>query len=216
MKKIIIFGSGKHWLVIFHEIINLKKYNILGFIDPTKEKVKVINYKNRIYYNLGKINKKLISKYSNICGVIAIGNSNIRRKIVNKVRNISKSFKWEKIISKHATINNNVKIGKGSMICSNTLICNNTIIGDHCLINSSSSIDHDNVIDDFANIGPGVVTGGNVHIKKNAFIGIGSVIKDNVNIGENTIVWGNSYVTKDCQKNSMYFGTPAKKVKSLT
>ena len=39
MKKIIIFGSGAHAKVIFHEIQNLKKYKILGFVDETKKKI---------------------------------------------------------------------------------------------------------------------------------------------------------------------------------
>lgn len=215
MKKIVIFGSGYHAQVIFHEIINLKKYKILGFIDETKKKIVVVRYKNKKYYNFGNISQLLNSKYHNIRGIIGIGNNYIREKIFNKVNKINKSFKWEKIISKNAIINNNVKIGDGSMICSNVLVCNNTIIGNHCLINSSSSIDHDNTLEDFSSVGPGVITGGNVIIKKNSFIGIGSTIKDNIEIGKNTTIWGNSYVTKNCLNNSTYFGTPAKKMKKL-
>ena len=30
---IIIFGSGNHAKVVFSEIINYKKYNIIGFVD---------------------------------------------------------------------------------------------------------------------------------------------------------------------------------------
>jgi len=215
MKKIVIFGSGNHAQVIFHEIINLKKYKILGFIDETKKKIVVVSHKNKKYYNLGDINQLLNSRYHNICGIIAIGNNDIRKEIFNKVNKINKFFKWEKIISKNAIINNNVKIGDGSMICSNVLICNDTVIGNHCLINSSSSIDHNNTLEDFSSIGPGAITGGNVIIKKNSFIGIGSIIKDKIEIGKNTIVWGNSYVTKNCLNNSIYFGTPAKKIKKL-
>ena len=38
MKNIVIFGSGNHAKVIFHELIKLKNYKILGFVDDTKKK----------------------------------------------------------------------------------------------------------------------------------------------------------------------------------
>ena len=49
MKKILILGSGSHSKVIFSEIINLKKYKIIGFIDENKKKnKKIISYKKKI------------------------------------------------------------------------------------------------------------------------------------------------------------------------
>lgn len=215
MKKIVIFGSGSHAKVIFYEIINLGKYEILGFVDDTKTKILVTSYRNKKYYNLGRVDQFFTSSQSNVYGIIGIGDNNVRKKIFNKVNKIDKSFKWATIISKNATINNNVKIGNGSMICSNVLINNNTTIGNHCLINSSSSIDHDSYFEDFSSTGPGVITGGNVFVMKNSFIGIGSVIKNNIKIGKNTIIWGNSYITKNCSGNAIYTGTPAKKIKKL-
>ena len=42
MDKIVIFGSGDHSKVIFSEIIKLKKFNFLGFVDDFKKKGEVI------------------------------------------------------------------------------------------------------------------------------------------------------------------------------
>ena len=50
--------------------------------------------------------------------------------------------------------------------------------------------------------------------KKNTYIGIGTVIKHGVGIGKNTVIGGNSFVNKKCLNNSLYFGTPVKKIKS--
>ena len=56
MKNIIIFGSGGHAKVILSEIVKLKKYKIIGFIDPKIKKGKiVIKIKNKIFKNLGKL-----------------------------------------------------------------------------------------------------------------------------------------------------------------
>ena len=34
-----------------------------------------------------------------------------------------------------------------------------------------------------------------------------------IKIGENTVIGGHSFVNKDCKKNSIYFGVPAKKIR---
>ena len=62
-KNIVIFGSGSHSKVVFSEIIKLKNYNILGFIDDfSKKGEKIINYKNINYFNLGGIKNFLKKK----------------------------------------------------------------------------------------------------------------------------------------------------------
>ena len=38
MKKILIIGSGGHAKVILSEIIQIKEYRIIGFIDEFKKK----------------------------------------------------------------------------------------------------------------------------------------------------------------------------------
>ena len=40
---------------------------------------------------------------------------------------------------------------------------------------------------------------------------MGSIIKNNINISNDTIVGFSSLVNKDCDRNSVYWGSPAKK-----
>ena len=214
MKKIVIFGSGCHAKVVFSEIMRLKNYNFLGFVDDLSAKgKKVIRLENKNYSNLGKIND--LRNKKNICGVIGVGSSILRKKICDEINSKLKNFKFENIISKNSIVDKNVKFGKGNVIISNSVINTGTILGNHCLINTSSSIDHDNIFEDFAGTGPGVVTGGKVKVGKMSYIGIGSVIKNTINIGKNTFIGGSSFVNKNCSSNSLYFGVPAKKIKNL-
>ena len=37
MNKIVIFGSGNHAKVIFSEVIKLKKFKFIGFVDDLKK-----------------------------------------------------------------------------------------------------------------------------------------------------------------------------------
>ena len=67
MNKIVIFGSGGHAKVIFSEVIKLKKFKFLGFIDNFKKKGEVIiSLKKKNYYNLGSINEVIKKKKINL------------------------------------------------------------------------------------------------------------------------------------------------------
>ena len=214
MKKIYIFGSGNHAKVILSEILDLKKYSVLGFIDDYKKKnTLILTYNKKKYFNLGKIRDFKKKNLKNILGVVAIGDINFRKKIIKKVEINLPSIKWATIISKNAIVKKNTYIGPGSMIISNTVINVGTKIGKHCLINTSSTIDHDNIIKNFSSTGPGLITGGNVIVDEMSYLSIGSVIKNNINIGRNTIIGACSYINKNCNSNSVYYGVPGKKIR---
>ena len=84
---------------------------------------------------------------------------------------------------------------------------------DKSVINTNSSIGHDCNFSNFSSCGPKVAVGGNVFVGNSAFLGIHSTINHNIKIGENTVIGGHSFVNKDCKKNSIYFGVPAKKIR---
>tara|TARA_B110000967_G_C18818349_1_gene527338 strand:+ start:150 stop:773 length:624 start_codon:yes stop_codon:yes gene_type:complete len=201
--NLIIFGNGLHANVVVDELDRLKKYKILGKVN-IKNKIK---YKNKIF-NIKDFCKKF--KKNKIKGIVAIGDNKIRRDIVYKVERMMPNFKWETLISKNSIISKKTKIGEGSMIISGTVINTNSKIGKHCLINTRSIIDHDNTWEDFSSSGPGVSSAGSVKIKKNSHVGIGSTIKEKIIIGENTLIGAHSFVNKNCKKNSIYYGVPAK------
>ena len=214
MINIVIFCSGDQAKIVFSEIVKYKKYKILGFVDETKKRGTLITeHLNKKYYTIGKISENIGGK-NNLKGIIANGLNFKRQKIYKDIIKIDKNFKFETIISKNAVINSNVSIGDGTLIVSGAIINYGTKIGNHCIINTSSSIDHDNFFEDFSSVGPGVITGGHVIIRKNSFIGTGSTIKQKVEIKSNTVVGAKSFVNKNCEKNSVYYGMPAKKIKT--
>jgi len=207
--NLIIFGSGVHARVIFSEVIKLKKFNFIGFVDNFKKKGELIlSLNKKKYYNLGSI-KEVINKKNNFKGIVGVGLNFVREKVVNDIKKINNNFKFQKIISKDATINSNVFIDEGTLVCSGSIINTGTIIGRHCIINTSCSIDHDNKFRDFSSTGPGVVTGGNVEVGYQSYLGLGSLVRHKVKILDNTIVGFGSLVNKDCKKNSIYYGSPA-------
>ena len=201
--NLIIFGNGLHANVVVDELNRLKKYNVLGKVN-IKNKIK---YKNK-FFNIKDFYEKFKNK--KIKGIVAIGDNKIRRQVVYEIERVIPNFKWETLISKNSIISDKAKIGEGSMIISGTVINTNSEIGKHCLINTRSIIDHDNKWEDFTSSGPGVSSAGSVKIKKNSHVGIGTTIKEKIIIGENTLIGAHSFVNKNCKKDSVYYGVPAK------
>ena len=115
-KNIVIFGSGAQSKVIFSEIIKIKEYNFLGFVDDFSQKgKKIITYKKKSYFNLGKPKNIIKNKRAGkLYGIIGVGFNYLRKKIVNEVFKLDKTFKWETIISKDCILNGNIIIGEGT------------------------------------------------------------------------------------------------------
>ncbi len=105
-------------------------------------------------------------------------------------------------------IQKNVKIGKNCRIQSHTFICENVKIGNNCFIGHGVNFINDKFTDKKLNRDPKkflpTIISNNVRIGSNATI-------LPITINENTVIGAGSVVTKNCNKNSKYFGNPAKK-----
>ena len=213
--KVLIIGSGSNSKMILSEIINSDNYECIGFIDENKKKGHLVMTVGQTKYRIiGNIDDIKNFNNKNLFGIIGIGINYKRKKVAELINKKYKNFKWVSIISKNCHIHKGVKVGDGSFIVTGTIINNGTIIGKHCLINTSSSIDHDNFFDDFSSTGPGVITGGLVKVGNSSHIGMGSVIKQNISIGKNTLIGAKSLVLKNCLINTVYYGSPVKKIRT--
>ena len=208
-EKLYIFGSGGHAKVILSEVLISNRYNEIIFVNPNSRRNEIIinNTSFEVINNITTIIPE------NSFGIIGIGDLHTRLSIAKEIDSKIPNFKWATIISKNITIAEDVIIKEGTVVISGSIINTGTTIGKHCIINTRSSIDHDNKIGDFVNICPSVVTGGNVIIGEASDIGISSVIKNNICIERNVVIGGNSFVNKDCLPNSLYYGSPIKKIK---
>ncbi len=208
-KKLIIIGSGLQAKILAFEVINSRKVNLIGFFDSKNMKLKKIT-----------IQKKQISVYSklkkvkNIFFIIAVGDNFTREKIKNEIEDKYGKINWYTHISNEALISKNNKIGKGSIVMKGSIINSNCKIGEHCLINTGSIVEHDNIFKDFSSIAPGAITSGSVILKERSHIGSGSVVKNNIKIEKDVIIGIGSVVIRDCSSQKIYFGNPAKSIRT--
>lgn len=203
-KDVIIIGAGGHAKVIA-DIIYKSGDNLIGFLDDN-----LANKGKEIY--LGKKvlgTTKDIENYNKNYFVIGIGNNSIRKKINNE-----NNLKLYTAIHPSAIIAQDVKIGIGSVIMAGVVINPGTVIGKNCIINTCSSLDHDNLLEDYVHISPGAHLAGTVSVKEGTWICTGAIVKNNITIGKNNIIGAGGVVIKDIiEENTTYVGVPAKRIK---
>jgi len=212
MMKIIIIGAGGHSKVIVDIIHNEQKYEIAGFIDNNLP----IGHKVLDYKVLGKEEEinTLINKHEIFGGIIAIGDNFIRSNVEKKIKQLCNEFEFINCIHPKSNIAFNVVMGQGNVVMAGATINTSSEISNHCIFNTNCSIDHDNRIENFVSVAPNAVTGGNVEVGELSAIGIGATITDQVSIGYNCIIGASSLVNKDAKSNSVYYGIPAKFIRT--
>jgi len=212
MKKIAIYGAGGfgrevHFLI---DQINSSRqtYQFIGYFDDGIEKGKLIND----FPVLGN-NLDLNSWSEELCVVFAIGEPDIKRRVIECIKNPFITFPI--LIHPNVLIGDLKfnKIGEGSIICAGNVITVNIIIGRHVILNLSCTTGHDTVIGDYCSFMPTVNISGEVVIEKCVYVGTGAKIINQLTIGENTIVGSGAVVAKSLPPNCTAVGIPAKPIK---
>lgn len=201
--KVILVGAGGFGREVLNLLYNTN-YEVVGFIDKNINKNKKINI-------IGNDNiiPKLFKKYSDIKIFVSIGNIQVRKKIIKKI----KTNQLEQISFIHNTSAYFIKkLKMGSIIYPNCTIMNDCKIGEGTVINSGVNIGHDSQIGNYCNINPGVNLAGNVKIGNECMIGMGTKIKEGITIGRNSVVGAGSLVLKNIPPNSLFYGAPAVKI----
>lgn len=210
MKDLYIIGAGGFgrevaWLV---ERINevTPTWNIKGFIDDNES---LLHSMEDDYEVVG--NCHYLEGLDEVYAVCAVGNAQIRKKIIDKLANTN--IKFATLIDPSVILSNRVEIGEGSIICAGTILTVDICIGKHVIINLDCTLGHDDIINDFVTIYPSVNVSGNVEIGECSEVGTGAQIIQGKKIITNCIVGAGSVVVKDIIETGTYCGIPSKKLK---
>ena len=133
-KDLVVVGAGGFGREVLWQIIENKneaeKYNILGFVDDNKELAgKLVND----YPVLGDMDW-LLKYEKELAVVIAVGNSEVRKILANKLLQNS-YLSFPSILASGVKISDKVSYGKGCIFCLNTIATVNIAIGDFFISN---------------------------------------------------------------------------------
>tara|TARA_B110000438_G_scaffold145673_1_gene140225 strand:- start:335 stop:1000 length:666 start_codon:yes stop_codon:yes gene_type:complete len=206
--NIIIIGAGGFarevlWTIQDHNEI-YHEFSVVGFLDDDKSL-----WGNTIdgIEVLGKIDLVFSQKEKIKC-VIAIADSEIRKKIVKKLEKEKISF--QTIIHPNVVYSKSSKIGKGVIIQAGGIITVNVKICNHVHINMDTTIAHDSVIQDFVTMAPGVHVNGETTIQEGVFIGSGAVLQQKLKIGKWAKIGAGTVLRTNVEEYSTYVGVPGK------
>ncbi|MBU1093005.1 MAG: acetyltransferase [Firmicutes bacterium] len=202
--NLIIVGAGGHGKVVADIAKLMSHWQSIVYLDDDLEK-----YKGTKANVIGTISDAYKFKETHDF-FVAIGSNCIREKISNKL--IELGCKIVTIIHPQSIIGSDVEIGLGTVIMAGVVVNNSSKIGFGCILNTSSSIDHENIIDDYVHLSPGVRCGGNVTVGKRTWLGIGSVVVNNVRITNDCIIGAAGLVIKDVIDSGTYIGVPIKRL----
>lgn len=210
MKDIAIYGAGgfgREVACLIHQInVADEEWNFIGFFDDGKK----IGDSNEYGKIIGGINE-LNSWDTPINIVLAMGNPKLLDKISEKISN--QRVEFPNIISSDTIWldRNNVRLGKGNIICCRCFISCNVTIGDFNIFNNYITIGHDVKMGNCNSLMPATRISGEVNIGNNNFFGVDSVVLQQLKIGNNTVIGANSTIVTKTKDGFTYIGNPATK-----
>ncbi|MCX6268211.1 MAG: NeuD/PglB/VioB family sugar acetyltransferase [Bacteroidetes bacterium] len=215
MEKIVILGAriDGHAKVVLEIVSAEGKYEVVGFID---DKLFGSDCEIRNIPVIGTTSDLpvLKLKFGLFGAIAAIGNNLQRRLLANIIR--ESGLQLINAIHPSVHMDSDVVIGAGNCFCQGVIIVTGTRIGDCVNIHTGATVDHDNVIEDGANLGPGVHTSGRVTICRDAFLGAGTLVIPDGHVGEGAITGAGTVVIHPIEPFTKVVGVPARVIKYLT
>lgn len=213
MKDIAIFGAGGFGREIACLIKRINKqhhntWNFIGFFDDDEG---IWGTKNE-YGNVLGGKAKLNAWNKELALVITIGNPQVLHKIVDGITN--QNIYYPNIIDPTVDFldSENVRMGKGNVICAKCFVSCNVEMGDFNLYNVGDGIGHDACIGNYNVIMPNVNISGGVIIGDENMLGVKSTVLQYLKIGNRVKLGANSLLMKNAKDGLLYIGTPAKKM----
>lgn len=203
--RLLIIGAGGHGRVVADIAVKMNGWREIAFLDDE------INKKSWIGMKVIGLSRDMDQFLGDSEIFVAIGDNQVREKMLNSLE--QKGAMIPVLIHPNSCIGRNVVIGKGTVIMPGAIINCCSSIGKGCIINTGTTVDHDNVIENYVHLSPGVHTAGDVRIGQGSWIGIGAVILNKINIVNRCIVGAGSVVIKDIKEAGTYVGIPARKLR---
>lgn len=213
MKKLIIFGNGKITEAVYNSMIDDEffdfKIECFCVEKKYKKKNKFLGLPN---YDFETINKRFNTSEYYI--FIAVGYqqlNTLRQNILHIAK--KKGFRIASYIHYSHKYNSTLKIGKNCFIMKDTIIHPNVTIEDNVFIWGGAVVCHHSKLKKNCWITAGSKIMGSVNIGDNTFIAGGSLVSHNIEIGKKCFVGANTLINKNLSHNSVVISKPSDKIR---
>ncbi len=209
--RILVIGAGGHARSVLDVIRSEGRYHVAGLIDGSKPKANsalglpVLGQESDL--------PLICREQGTTLGIVAIGDNWQRRAAMERLWVLVPGFDFVSSVHASATVADDVTIGPGTVIMAGAVVVSGSRIGKGCIVNTLASLDHDGVMEDYASLAPGAVTGGRVYLGTCAAVGLGARIVHNLGIGAHAVVGAGALVMEDIPPEVVAFGAPAQVIR---
>lgn len=213
---VIIYG-GTGQCIVDRPLIEASGHRVVAVFDDTEGLKPPFDDVPLLHGSMLEFWRKMnyVSRLDNIYYVVAIGNPHgrARLRIAERLNNLNmKPIHVVALDVYYAHLDGNAV---GAQIMPGVVIQPRVEIGNQVIVNTNASVDHECVLDDGCEVGPGATLCGNVHLETCSWVGAGSVVLPRLTIGHDSIVGAGSVVTKNIPANEVWYGNPARYVRNL-
>jgi sugar O-acyltransferase (sialic acid O-acetyltransferase NeuD family) len=208
MHRIVVIGGGGHAKVLI-SVLKKTIYEIVGYTDR-QDRGAILGVS---YLGNDDILLDLIRNHAQCNAIIGLGKidaSGLRNTLQKECEKLG--FNFPTIVSPQAVINEEVKLGGGTVVFDGVVVNSGTETGRACILNTNCTIEHDCRIGDNVHIAPGATLSGGVDIGSNCMIGTGANVIQSICIEANSLIGAGSTVVKDISVPGTYVGNPARQI----
>ncbi|MBM3331444.1 acetyltransferase [candidate division WOR-3 bacterium] len=205
--RVLIIGAGGHGQVVADILLRMSERTVavepIGFLDDNPA------LSGRQVLGLPVLGTTAaFASVAHDAFIVAIGDNATRRRITEPLLRSGERL----ATAQHpdAVIARDVSIGPGTTVCAGAVVNPGSVVGSCVLLNTGCSIDHHNLIGDYAHVAPGVRLGGQVVVGEGALVGIGAMVTPRLCIGAWCVVGAGSLVHHDVPSGVMVVGNPAR------
>jgi sugar O-acyltransferase (sialic acid O-acetyltransferase NeuD family) len=206
MKQLIIIGAGAFAREIFAWAKQTPEYNrewiIKGFLDNRPDILKGYQYEAGVISSVEDYQPQKDDLFAHGLG------DPISKKRYGEII-LDRGGVFTNIIHPTTAIAQNVKVGRGVVICPHVTLSSDCQVGDFVAINGKSGIGHDVKVGDWTCIQSYCDLTGFARIGKMVTINSHAVILPEVEVGDGAIVGAGSVVVNKVQPGTTVFGMPA-------
>jgi sugar O-acyltransferase (sialic acid O-acetyltransferase NeuD family) len=141
---------------------------------------------------------------------VTIGNPHGRARLRLHEKLVGAGLQPVSAIHPTAWIAENAQVGEGAQVMAGAIICAEARVGRQCIINTRASVDHEDVLADGVELGPGATLCGLVQVGTGGWICAGATVLPRIRIGDDAIVGAGSVVIRDVPAKTKVVGVPAR------
>jgi sugar O-acyltransferase (sialic acid O-acetyltransferase NeuD family) len=206
--RVILVGAGaqaKYALEIFH---HYRYIEVMGLVDIMDNQ----NIWGQPLYGsqvLGGLDVVEVSAEQGVEGALVCCASPHRKAVLtHKV--CQAGLRLVNAIHPRASVASTAQVGEGVIINAGAVIQPFARIGNGVMLHANAVVEHDNIIEDYVNLAPGVKLAGWVTVKQGATVYTGAVAIPKVTIGRGAVVGAGAVVLRDVPDGAIVVGVPAR------